>query len=254
MFITKYVLVFSSLFSFIYVPTQLQPSHSAYSTIDMKREKTLQVRDAQLRLKKLGFYRKPINRVDDDYTRNSIAQFQTIHRLPINGILNQDTRTKLHQLTTAKQGKPTPSTSKMNSQKVQPKKTKTHQLKATNATSEEVRLLAKAVHSEARGEKFSGKVAVSAVILNRTETKGFPRTIKGVIYEPKAFTAVSDGQFALKPSKEAYKAAREALRGVDPTKGATFYFNPEIATSGWMFDEAKKHKTVKIGKHVFFKE
>jgi N-acetylmuramoyl-L-alanine amidase len=120
-------------------------------------------------------------------------------------------------------------------------------------SSTERRLLAKAVYSEARGESFQGQVAVAAVILNRTDTKGFPRSIKGVIYQPRAFTAVSDGQFGLKPNKKAYAAVDQAIRGADPTNGAVYYFNPQTASSGWMKQRADKRNTVKIGRHVFLK-
>jgi N-acetylmuramoyl-L-alanine amidase len=256
MLISKYILVLSSFFSFVFVSEQTP--HLTSAPIHTKAEKTTHVKDAQLRLKKLGLYKKPISQVYDAYTRNVVAQFQTNHDLPINGTLDSKTTGKLQQLTTVKQVKPAKAVKKITPVKAKPakaKKLKKHSVKSqsVDATQTEVRLLAKAVHSEARGEKFTGKVAVAAVILNRTETKGFPRTIKGVIYEPKAFTAVSDGQFALTPSKEAYRAAYAALRGSDPTNGAVFYFNPEIATSGWMKKEAKKHDTVKIGRHVFFK-
>ncbi len=131
------------------------------------------------------------------------------------------------------------------------KKKNTPQIGGVSAT--ERRLLAKAVYSEARGENFKGQVAVAAVILNRTDTKGFPRSIKGVIYQPKAFTAVSDGQFALKPNKKAYAAVDQAIRGVDPTNGAVYYFNPKTAFSGWMFERAKEKSTIRIGRHVFLK-
>ncbi|WP_051272014.1 cell wall hydrolase [Shimazuella kribbensis] len=252
MLISKYILVLSSFFSFIFVSEQGPQLTSA--SIHTKAEKSTQVKDAQLRLKKLGLYKKPISQVYDAYTRNVIAQFQTNNHLPINGTLDSKTTGKLQQLTTVKQVKPAKAVKKSTPVKAKPEK-KNHSVKSqsVDATQAEVRLLAKAVHSEARGEKFTGKVAVAAVILNRTETKGFPHTIKGVIYEPKAFTAVSDGQFSLKPSTEAYRAAYAALRGSDPTSGAVFYFNPEIATSSWMKQEARKHDTVKIGRHVFFK-
>jgi N-acetylmuramoyl-L-alanine amidase len=260
---TKYVLVLSSLFSFIFAS---EPApRLASSTMHMQAEKSVKIKDAQQRLQKLGLYQKPVNQIYDAYTRNTIAKFQANYDLSINGTLDQKTSEKLQQLTTVKPVKPAPvkivvtkAKPIVNKQhKTQPKKkhSKKHQVKnypAVHATETEVRLLAKAVHSEARGEKFKGKVAVAAVILNRTEEKGFPRTIKGVIYQPKAFTAVSDGQFHLKPSKEAFRAAREALEGYDPTNGAIFYYNPEISTSGWMKQEAKKHDSVRIGRHVFF--
>ncbi|TCP62584.1 cell wall hydrolase [Baia soyae] len=112
-------------------------------------------------------------------------------------------------------------------------------------------LLARAIYSEARGEEFQGQVAVASVIINRTESGQFPRSIRGVIFQKNAFTAVSDGQFWLKPDAEAYQAAKSALNGSDPTDGALFYYNPKTATSKWMKNKAEQSSTKRIGNHVF---
>ena len=109
-------------------------------------------------------------------------------------------------------------------------------------------LLAKLVHSEARGESYTGQVAVAAVVLNRVDDSRFPNTIAGVIYQPWAFTAINDGQFNLEPNQTAYQAARDAMNGWDPTYGAVYYYNPKTATSSWI--RSTKTVTV-IGRHVF---
>lgn len=112
----------------------------------------------------------------------------------------------------------------------------------------EMKLLARAVYSEARGESFEGQVAVAAVILNRLESPDFPNTISGVIFQPMAFTAVYDGQFWLEPNEAAYRAVEKALEGEDPSDGAIFYYNPVKATSSWIYT-----RTVikRIGAHLF---
>lgn len=111
-------------------------------------------------------------------------------------------------------------------------------------------LLARAINGEARGEPYKGQVAVGAVILNRTKDAKFPKTIAGVIYQPGAFTAVSDGQInvAIDPKSSVVKAARDALNGWDPTNGCLYYWNPATATSKWIWSR-KIH--IKIGKHNF---
>ena len=109
-------------------------------------------------------------------------------------------------------------------------------------------LLARAIHGEARGEPYVGKVAVGAVILNRVRNPKFPNTIAGVIYQPLAFTAVADGQINLTPDKDSIRAARDALNGWDPTYGCLYYWNPAIATSKWIWS---RKITLKIGKHWF---
>jgi N-acetylmuramoyl-L-alanine amidase len=111
-----------------------------------------------------------------------------------------------------------------------------------------VNLLAHLVHGEARGEPYEGKVAVAAVVLNRTGDSRFPGTIAGVIYQPGAFDAVSDGQFDLEPDTSAYNAARDALNGWDPSYGCIYYYNPSTATSSWIWS---RPIIITIGKHNF---
>lgn len=115
-----------------------------------------------------------------------------------------------------------------------------------------VQLLARAINGEARGETYEGQVAVGAVILNRVAHSSFPNTIAGVIYQPGAFTAVSDGQInvAIEESSTVVKAARDALNGWNPTEGAIYYFNPDTATNKWIWSRPLI-KT--IGKHRFCK-
>ena len=113
-------------------------------------------------------------------------------------------------------------------------------------------MLARAINGEARGETYEGQVAVGAVILNRVAHSSFPNTIAGVIYQPGAFTAVSDGQInvAIEENSTVVKAARDALNGWDPTEGAIYYFNPDTATNKWIWSRPLI-KT--IGKHRFCK-
>lgn len=111
-----------------------------------------------------------------------------------------------------------------------------------------VYLLARIISAEARGESYTGQVAVGAVVMNRVKSTKFPNTLAGVIYQPGAFTAVTDGQFDQPIADSAYRAARDALNGVDPTGGCLYYYNPATATSSWIF--SLPVKTV-IGKHRF---
>ena len=117
-----------------------------------------------------------------------------------------------------------------------------------NYTSSDLYLLAKCIHAEARGESYTGQVAVGAVILNRVDSPSFPNTIAGVIYQSGAFTAVSDGQINLEPNNQAMNAAQDAINGWDPTYGCIYYYNPAVATSSWIFS---RETVTTIGKHVF---
>ena len=131
-------------------------------------------------------------------------------------------------------------------------KSKNVQAVSQGSNVSDVQLLARAINGEARGETYEGQVAVGAVILNRVAHSSFPNTIAGVIYQPGAFTAVSDGQInvAIEESSTVVKAARDALNGWDPTEGAIYYLNPDTATNKWIWSRPLI-KT--IGKHRFCK-
>jgi N-acetylmuramoyl-L-alanine amidase len=115
-------------------------------------------------------------------------------------------------------------------------------------TANDMKLMANAVYGEARGEPYTGQVAVAAVILNRVKDARFPNTVSGVIFEPLAFTAVADGQIWLAPNESSKRAVQDAINGWDPTGGLVYYYNPATATSQWMFN---RQAVKQIGKHVF---
>lgn len=111
-------------------------------------------------------------------------------------------------------------------------------------------LLARIISAEARGEPFTGQVAVGAVILNRTQSPSFPHTISGVIYQPGAFSCLNNGQINQSVASSAYRAAQDAINGWDPSNGAIYYYNPKTAQSAWI---RKRPILLRIGDHVFCK-
>ena len=115
-------------------------------------------------------------------------------------------------------------------------------------SSGDVDLLARVISAESRGEPYAGQVAVGAVILNRISHPSFPNTLAGVIYQPGAFSCLNDGGINAPVADSAYKAARDAINGSDPSGGAIYYYNPEKSTSKWIF--SRKVITT-IGKHRF---
>jgi N-acetylmuramoyl-L-alanine amidase len=114
---------------------------------------------------------------------------------------------------------------------------------------EKVDMLAHLVSAEAKSEPYEGQVAVAAVVLNRVE-EGFGDDIEEVIYAEGQFQPVSNGAIDKKPVDSAYDAAREALNGKDPTNGAVYFANMDIAEH---HPNPHAAKTVKIGDHTFFK-
>jgi N-acetylmuramoyl-L-alanine amidase len=116
------------------------------------------------------------------------------------------------------------------------------------AASGDAYMLAKLISGEARGESYIGQVAVGAVVVNRLQNPNFPNSLSGVVFEPGAFDAVSDGQYHKEPTASAVQAAQSALAGWDPTGGALYYWNPIVATSDWVWSRSI---IARIGRHVF---
>lgn len=119
-------------------------------------------------------------------------------------------------------------------------------------TREDVLLLARVIFAEARGESFTGQVAVGAVILNRLENREFPKTIREIIMQRQSgtyqFSPVEDGSINLEPDDIAICAAIQAMSGHDPTNGALYFYNPETASDRWI---RSLPVISRIGNHVF---
>src|SRR5699024_10559404 len=117
---------------------------------------------------------------------------------------------------------------------------------------EEKELLAKLVHAEAKGEPYAGKVAVATVVLNRVDHEDFPDSIKGVIYEnvsgTYAFSLVQDGAINQDYTAKDMEAVNEAIAYRGQDNGALYFYNPDTATSKWIFT---RETVTKIGDHVF---
>jgi N-acetylmuramoyl-L-alanine amidase len=118
------------------------------------------------------------------------------------------------------------------------------------AAKDNLHLLAQLVCGEARGEPYEGKVAVAAVILNRTLDKRFPDSVAGVIYQTHAFESVANGEIYRGTTPECYKAARAALSGWDPTNGAVFFYAPAKTSNRFIWS---RPIVCTIGKHNFAK-
>ena len=117
-----------------------------------------------------------------------------------------------------------------------------------NVSDSDYQLLARIISAEARGEPYIGQVAVGAVVLNRVEHPSFPDTIAGVVYQPGAFTAITDGQINEEVYESSKRAAKEALNGSDPSGGAIYYFNPDKTSNKWI----RTRPVIKrIGNHLF---
>lgn len=166
------------------------------------------VKELQLKLQKLGYFHTTATGYYGSITKNAVVQFQRDFNVPDTGFTGPLTRAKLA----------------------------------------DVDMMAHVVYGEARGESYTGQVAVAAVILNRVDSSLFPNSTYGVVFQRNAFTAVNDGQYYMSPNTSAYQAVKAAVKGSDPSLGATYYYNPSGVTDTWIFSRTT---ITKIGKHVF---
>lgn len=191
----------------------------------VKGDTTANIKAVQTRLATLGYYTYKVDGIWGSRTKKAVKKFQRDYGLTADGIVGARTEKALKITLTGKSSR-----------------------SKNNVSSANLDLLAKCVYAEARGEPYTGQVAIAAVVLNRVKSSSFPNTVSGVIYQKNAFTCVSDGQINLTPNASAYSAAKDALNGWDPTNGCLYYYNPATATSKWIWSLKVE---LKIGKHSF---
>ncbi len=165
-----------------------------------------EVKAVQAKLNELGYDPGGVDGIFGEGTRTAVKNFQADNQLANDGIVGPATLNALGLDSSP------PTTDNL-----------------------DVNLLAKVISAEARGEPYVGQVAVGAVIINRIKHPSFPGTLPGVVYQPGAFTCMTDGQIDQPVEESCYRAAEDAIAGIDPSGGAIYYYNPKTATSDFVF-------------------
>lgn len=223
-FIIEILLI--SLLSSIFIYKAYKNNTESVETLSKYGSRGSEVTQIQTKLKRWGYYSGSIDGIYGNQTVNAVKYFQRKNGLTVDGIAGPAT---LKAMGITSSSSSSSSSSNYNSN---------------------LNLLARVIYGEARGEPYTGKVAVGAVVMNRIKSSSFPNTLSGVVYQSGAFDAVKDGQVNLTPNDTARKAAQDALNGWDPSYGAIYYFNPSTATNKWIWS---RPMTVTIGKHRFCK-
>jgi N-acetylmuramoyl-L-alanine amidase len=194
------------------------------SRVMQKGDEGIDVAVLQQKLKQLNYYNGSIDGLYGGGTAEAVKIFQNDNGLKVDGVFGES------------------------SFKIIP------DLKAElnhNISRDDIILLARIIHGEARGEDFKGKVAVGSVILNRINSNQFPNTIRDVILQKGQFSSLMDGQANYYPGEEELQAARASLLGYDPTLGSIYFYNPDIATNtAWI---SRRNFVTRIGGHVFLR-
>ncbi len=185
-----------------------------------------EVTQIQTKLKRWGYYNGNIDGIYGSQTQEAVRYFQRKNGLTVDGIAGPATLKAMGIYSSSSSSS------------------------SSSSNTSNVNLLARLIYGEARGEPYTGQVAVGAVVMNRVKNSSFPNSVSGVIYQSGAFDAVKDGQINLTPDSTAKKAAQDAINGWDPSYGAIYYFNPSTATNKWIWS---RPMTVTIGRHRFCK-
>lgn len=197
-----------------------QSTYDAEFVLSKQGSRGNEVRQIQTKLKQLGYYNGTVDGIFGSNTKSAVIAFQKNCGITADGIAGPKTLLYLGIGSGSSSG----------------------------FSSNDIYLLAKVIEAEARGEGYTGQVAVGAVILNRVDHSSFPDSISGVVYQSGAFDCVYDSNWGVEPSSTSRKAANDAINGWDPTGGAIYYFNPSKTDNKWI-----RTRTVVsvIGRHYF---
>ena len=171
-----------------------------------------EVRRIQNKLKSLGFFNGTVDGIYGTKTQSAVKRYQQSVGITADGVAGPKTLLYLG-LGSSSGGS------------------------AGGYSSSDIYLLAKVIAAEARGESYTGQVAVGAVVLNRV-----------VVYQAGAFSAVRDSNWSVAPDATSRKAAQDALNGWDPSGGALYYYNPAKTSNKWI---RTRPVITTIGRHVF---
>ena len=206
----------------VYVQSETDGSVHTLSKIGSRGD---EVRQIQKKLKELGHYKGSVDGIYGTATQKAVKSFQKSCGITADGIAGPKTL-KYLGLSSSSSGSP------------------------GAYSNSDVNLLAKLIAAEARGESYTGQVAVGAVVLNRVSHSSFPDTIAGVIYQKGAFSCVNDSNWSVSPNSTSLKAARDCINGWDPSGGAIYYYNPAKTSNSFMHS---RPVITTIGRHVFCK-
>jgi hypothetical protein len=132
----------------------------------------------------------------------------------------------------------------------------------TRVSAEEQRCLAEALYYEARGEGTAGQMAVAEVVIRRSKTRGYPRSICGVVYQGNPggttgcqFSFACNGAMARAREPGAWSRARRLAQRIGTGKvalpgstGNALFFHATSVRPHW----PGLVRTAQIGSHVFY--
>lgn len=125
---------------------------------------------------------------------------------------------------------------------------------ATETPDRESECLAAATYFESKGEPLAGQLAVANVVINRSESRRFARTICGVVHQPGQFSFVRGGRMPPIARNSTHwrnavaiaHIAREELW--QPEVETALFFHAKRVSPGW-----RMQRVGAVGNHVFYR-
>lgn len=124
---------------------------------------------------------------------------------------------------------------------------------APAASDSELNCLAVGVYYEAKGEPLAGQLAVADVIINRTTSGRFPRSVCGVLKQRGQFSFVRGGQMPTPPANAQWRRAMAVAQVAQkdlwdsPVENA-LYFHARYVSPRW-----NRARVGTVGNHVFYR-
>ena len=157
---TVFIIVLSILFiSSIIIGISIYQKESTAETLSKYGSRGTEVTQIQTKLKRWGYYSGNIDGIYGTQTVNAVKYFQRKNGLTVDGIAGPATLRAMGIMTSSGSSS------------------------SSSGYNSNLNLLAKVIYSEARGEPYTGQVAVGAVCLNRVKSSSFPNTLSGVVYQ-----------------------------------------------------------------------
>lgn len=117
----------------------------------------------------------------------------------------------------------------------------------------ELNCLAVGVYYEAKSEPLAGQLAVADVIINRTKSGRFPKSICSVITQRGQFSFVRGGKLPTPPANAQWRKALAVAKVAhkdqwDSPAGDALYFHARYVKPSWA-----RARVATVGNHVFYR-
>jgi spore germination cell wall hydrolase CwlJ-like protein len=118
----------------------------------------------------------------------------------------------------------------------------------------EMECLAGAIYFESKGEPLAGQLAVAEVIINRSQSGRYPRTLCGVVKQPSQFSFVRGGRIPAVPKDSAHWRKAVAIAHIamkdlaDSPAVKALSFHASHVSPNW-----NMKRIARVGNHVFYR-